>query len=307
MGRVFVAADGKLTFVGRQSDYNGSSAFTITDGIAGDVNDIILPRPWEVLRNIVRTQVHPVKAQTAVEIWRLNDAPLIPLGRSLTLYADFTSYDGAPLAATAITTPVAWTAPVEGSTPAAYDYRANTAADESGTDCTASLSLVVTLYAETAKVVVTNSGIVDCYLTELRLRGNALDKSGTASVEVEDATSKAAYGPRVFTMDLPWQQSLWEATDFANWLKFWLKDPLAFPTVVMVGHDEAQLQRELGTRLTLTSASLGIDADFRIAGITHDVGEARKMIRTKWFLEPVDETTYWQFSTNIGTTSRFAY
>jgi hypothetical protein len=304
LGRVFVAADGKLTFAGRLGDYNGTAAFTLA---AADLYDLVLPRPWGVLRNVVRAKCHPVKALTGVEIWRLGDAPLIPIGQSLTLYADFTSYDGTPLAATAVTAPVAWTAPVEGSTPAAYDYRANTAEDESGTDSTASVTVTVTRYAETAKVVVANTGIVDCYITELRLRGDALDNSGAASIEVEDATSKAMYGPRVFTLDLPWQQSLWETTDFANWLRFWLKDPLAFPTVVLLGQDVLQLSKELHTRLHLEVPSVGIDGDFRIAGLTHEVQEAQRMIRTKWFLEPVDTRTYWQFTTAIGTLSRFAY
>jgi hypothetical protein len=304
LGRVFVAADGKLTFVGRLGDYNGSASFTLTNT---DLFDMVLPRPWEVLRNVVRAKCHPAKALIGVEIWRLGDTPLIASGQSLTLYADFTSYDGNPLAATAITAAVGWVVPVEGTTPAVYDFRANTAEDESGTDCTPAITVVVTLYAETSKVVVTNTGTVDCYITEMRLRGDALDNSGAASIEVEDATSKAEYGPRVFTLDLPWQQSLWETTDFANWLKFWLKDPLAFPTVVLLGQDILQLSKEIGTRLTLTVPSVGIGADFRIAGITHDIQNARRMIKTKWFLEPVDMRGYWQFTTAIGTTSIFAY
>jgi len=143
LGRVFVAANGNLVFVNRQADYNGSSAFSLTNV---DLFDASVPRPWEVLRNIIKTTSHAVRALTGVEIWRLTDIPLIPLGSSLALYANFTSYDGLPLAATAITTPVAWTPPVKGTTPAAYDYRANTAEDESGTDCTPAISLAVTRY-----------------------------------------------------------------------------------------------------------------------------------------------------------------
>ena len=302
VGQFYVATSGSAVFTGRSALYNAAAAVNVTQSDLLD--ELLLPQPWEAVRNIIRVKCYPRTTQPVSELWRIFDTPLVNPGASLTVFAEMRSkpmpfasfqYSSHPTPATGVTCA------------ATTDYTANTASDGSGTDLTANFTVAVTVFGTTAKLVVTNTGAQAGYVTLLRLRGQAIDAPEGTLIEV-DGSAGSAYGPRALTLDLPWQQSVTSAVELATWLKSLFDDPLAFPTVQIEGRASLQFAYDLFTRVNLSVAALGISADYYIDHIEHAwqfaTGEG---VVTTWRLEPADSTAYWKFTTTLGVSSRFAY
>jgi hypothetical protein len=165
----------------------------------------------------------------------------------------------------------------------------------------------MTGYGETAKLVITNNGTAAGYITLLKVRGDALDAPDTTLVEI-DNSSGSLYGPRSFDLSLLWNQNARAVTDAANWLKSWLGSPLAYPTIQLEGRDTIQYAYELESMFTLTAAKIGINDNYRLMGIAHDwLDEGGQSVRTTFYARPSNMQNYWQFTTQIGVSSRFAY
>ena len=293
-GRAHVAGNGQFVFRGRQAGYTETPAFTLTQ--AQVLREIPLPRPWEAVRNIIRVRAHPRIEQATGELWQLQQKPNLSPTVSLTLFAEFT-FEERRVPALNVITPVATT-----------DYTMNSLEDGSGTDLTADFTVTMTVLGDTAKLVVTNNGAQDGFITLLKIRGDAVDAPDLSAVEIEDATSKTTFGPRELDVDLPWQQSVLVATDFATWLRSWLKDELNFPVVRIHDRPAIQFAHELFTRLTFDSAKKGINTDFRIVQIKHQWGhETGEGVLTTWKLEAVDMQEYWTFPARMGEETIFAY
>lgn len=292
LGQVFMSFDGKLTFTDRQTLYNTTENATITETVLH--KDIRTPYEWRQIKNKVRVIAHPVVEQSAIEMWRLIDIPLVKNGSTTTLWADLT-YDNRPVVVSSLTTPAATT-----------DYTMNSAADGSGTNLTADFTVTASTLGRVVKLEVENTGATDGYITLLKLRGDAIDTPNLTAVESEDTDS--VYAKSTMTLDLLWQQSTDTAQDFADWLISWLNEPLIFPFVRMEDQDAKQLGNDLFTRVRADLDTLEIDTDFYIGSISERwTAPTGQGLETGWYLEPIDMTTYWEFTTSMGVSSRFAY
>jgi len=251
----------------------------------------------ETMRNTFRLKAYPKVVQTVAVLWKLGSKPLIKAGESLTVWPEF-KYENRKVAARALVDPTATT-----------DYTANSAQNGSGSDLTSSLSLSVTRQAETAEVVIANTGATDAYLTFFQLRGVAIDTPDVASAEAADSDSADQFQPQELSLDLKWQDSLNTAQDYANYLKAWLPQFQPFPMVQIEARPEIQFAYDLFDRLTIQLDSLGVDKDFRIGGIEHEwLAATGQGVRTTWCLEPVHYMDlFWQFPTQIGINSRFVF
>ncbi len=137
------------------------SVLTITEDML--YKDIRATQPWVNKRNVVRAVAHPrIEAASGV-IWSFSGAkPLIVNGGSIVVQTPY-SYSGQACPARAVLQPVATT-----------DWRTNTAADESGTDKTASCTAVLTDLGDRGLLRVTNNSGVDVYLSFAQVKGNAV-------------------------------------------------------------------------------------------------------------------------------------
>lgn len=295
-GQFYIAADGKATFIGRGSLYGGSSVVSIDQSQI--LTDIGFPQPWNSVKNDLRLTIYLPVLRESVVLWQLQSLPLLAPGQSLTYVADY-AYDSVPCSAKDVITPVSGT-----------DYTLNTAADGSGTDLNASLTVSFTDGGTKAFITVTNShGSSAGYLT-LRVRGTAITFPDYQILRKQDSSSQTQYGRRTLQIDVPWTQNLYKATDMLNFLTSSLADPTNYPTIRLEDRASIQFARDLFHRITLSIAKYSISADYYIAGIEHEwLFETGQSVRTTWILEPVlvDNTSYWIFSTNIGVSSRFAY
>lgn len=299
MGLGYVGADGKFYFVSRQNLELATSSLTLDQ--AEVMNAPAVSNPWDLVRNKISVRAYPRSIASSAEIWRLNETRYVRPGASATIWAKFHDSNYDECIAQSVAAPVATT-----------DYTMNTDAGGLGTNLTASFSVTATIFAASAKLVVTNNGSVGGYITLLKIRGAAIQLLNVTAAIAEDTTSQASYGRRQLSLDLPFQQNTATAEDFANWLLSLLKDPAPMVQVELVNRPATQFGYDLGTNVHFTCAYLGLDKVFRIGQIRHDTGRSMQHVRTVWTLEPISQQTdYWQLGTadhgELGTHTRLAF
>lgn len=269
-GDIYINASGVFSYAARWRQR--SSVLTLTDG---DVRAGSQPeQPWNEIRNYIRVSARPLTATAALtEIYRMYDAPAIEAGESITIWADF-SYQGQYGPATAATTPVSTT-----------DYTANTAADGSGSNRTANLSVTFTAYTTRAKVILENTGSDTLYVTLFKIRGTLLHNVNETAQIAEDATSIGDYEKRELKVSSPYLQEIVSAGYHADHSLTVYKDPRKVLWVRILNRLNIQLVADLFDVVTLDLTELGASGDYRVTYIEHDFKP--KQFVTTWRLEPV--------------------
>ena len=292
MGTFFAAADGKATYYSRQKVIAASFDCTQSDLL----QEIILPQPWDNVRNIITVKANPRVSQSLQVIWTLQDTPSIAPGDSLTVWAEFT-YSGNRNPAEDVADPVATT-----------DYTTNTQADGGGIDRTADTTVTITKFADTSKLVIDNDHASDTiFVTLSQVRGKpvAVTSQFGYTAEVQDY----ATNPRSMTMDLLWLQDTNTARDFAQFLASAIGQPQPFPQIGMIDQFTNQFSVDLFDVIGVELAHFGIDDDFSIAGMSHKWTDSNGQgTVTKFWIEPYSGVLgYWRFTTKIGITSIFGW
>lgn len=282
LGKVFVAADGKLKYYSRQK--SDSPVMVLTEDILG--KDITIPQPWEFKRNIIKIKTHPRTLQSSQVIWTLRDTPKIDAGDSITIWAPYT-YDGDEVPALDVISPVITT-----------DYTANSAADGSGTNHTADITVAASIFSNTAKLVYTNGAALSIYLTLAQLRGKPINSPDMSEIIMEGAGSTTY--PKTLEIDLPWQQNYNAGYDLAVYLADFLGESQPFPTIFVRGRPEIQFGLDLYDKVTLRLDSWGIDGNFWIGKICHKCMITTQDILTEFKLFPIYKPpvdNYWYLGT----------
>lgn len=190
-------------------------------------------------RAIVIAKPRKVDAATG-DIWSLQGNPSILPGQSLTVWAAFFDTQGGQnkLPVSEITTPASGT-----------DYAGNTLANGTGTDRTASLSVAVTNFVESAKIVITNNhGSDTVFLTldvansiGMKLRGKAARVTQAIQAVVEDADSINKFEPQEHTLGNDLIQTREIAETIATNLVNKYKDPMSRRIIRIPGIPHLQL------------------------------------------------------------------
>lgn len=251
-----LAGNGWDTYVPRQYDtvlaeFDPRNEYTLAEA---DISDISINTPWSNIYNVITVNCQPYQKQAVAVLWTLFDASIyVPPGGSVEVWAPFTDTKGNEVAADDIVTPVATT-----------DYTANAGVGGTGGDMTAYMSVDNTNYGVKSLLTISNThASAGLYVTTLQIRGAPIATSN-ATVTVEDATSKALYGERRLTRDCPYIQSVSQATDYANALLYWYKEPTKEVTVRTVSYlpDGASWKPE--DFVTVTAPTYQIDERMRI-------------------------------------------
>lgn len=264
LGQFFVAANGSATF---QSRYHIDNDPLALDG--SEIGPEIIERqPAETLRDKVIVKIHPRVVRATGTIWTLQDAPgFLAAGDSAELWPEY-SYDGQPVPAANVLTPVAST-----------DYQANENALGTGANLTANLAVSLTNFGEGGKLTVANIGASGLYYW-IQVRGDALDAPDTVS-------KKAGSGDRVFVLDLPWQQKVASGKDAADYLYEALSNPAKYYlTISVTGLPDKQFAKDLMDWIDLSITRRKISALFRISKIRHRA-VARSLVQTTFWIEPL--------------------
>jgi hypothetical protein len=289
IGYFSVLGDGTARFINRNEI--SPTIVNLTDD--NTLNDPKISQPWENYKNIIRVRWFPKQLQSSAVIWSDTTLPLL-LAPSATYvtFGDYTSNNqNVPALFAAV---------------GASDYSANSASDGSGTDLTANFSVVLTDFGTSAKLVVTNNGAVQGYLTLLQITGQAITNTFTGSFI--DNRLDYATNPRTWALDLNWQQNSARAESIASILADYLSAERLWPVVQVENRFDVQFTPDIFDTVRYASAFLMIDESFRVGKIREKwLSENGQSIRTTFILEPyVPGVNAWTWPiTDFGTDTIF--
>jgi hypothetical protein len=284
LGSVWVCADGALKFRSRYTIIPVVASLTTEDFAEGSIET---PRPWDMVRNSLRVNVYPPILETAVEVWRWQEQPLITPGTTRTVFAPFT-YNGQSVPVDNAITPVATT-----------DYVFNAASNGLGANLTANFSVVIEeIFAGSAKLRVTNNGGTAGYPILVKLRADAVTVPNETYVEGESAASILRYQRRTFELSSRWFQDSQVAQGLTDYMTSFLSSPRLFVRGVIQNNPDTQFAIELGEAVELYIPEKGIDGMYRLAWINHQSRNKNlRSFNTTVLFEPFPDLSgnYWQF------------
>lgn len=184
-------------------------------------------------RAIIIAKPRKVDDSTGV-VWTSADIPSVPPSSSITIWPAFYDDQGGQnkLPVKEITTPASTT-----------DYVANSQEDGGGSDLTSDISIDVTNFVESAKMVITNSNVsTTAYLTTLQLRGKAARVTQAIQAVSEDANSINKFEAQEYSYQNDLIQDRTIAQTIADNLKNKYKDPLSRRRIRIPGIPHLQLK-----------------------------------------------------------------
>jgi hypothetical protein len=260
------------------------SAKTATATLANaDIEDLTVLGSQEGVYNRVRVTVHPRFVDTAATTQLCSGAGLlVPANKTITVWMDYRdpTTENKMIGGTSTVTPL--------TTPS--HYLANAAADGSGANLTANISIVTTAFASSAKFVITNAGGTDAYMTTLQLLGKGIYDDGP--LVFEDVTTGPFYD-NTLDVDFPYKANGLTAAggSISNSLLGSLSvftgtqiSEVAFDpqrSATLMGY---ALTMDIGDVVSLSETVTGISAaNAVIVGITHEIAPGT-ILRTRWKL-----------------------
>jgi hypothetical protein len=290
-GFFYIDHRGYARFEDRHYRMGLSSSETITDEMC-DINYDLNARG---IYNSIRATYTEQVLGSESELWRLSEVPLLAAGETRTWWGD---YQGL---ATNQLDPVATT-----------DYTANMAANGSGTDMTASVTVTPSHFAGSTKLVVENIAGVAVYLTLLKVRGDLYTDGDTTSVRAEDATSQTAYQKRDRTLDAQFMASVDQCQSYCNFILAKTKD--VWPDIDMMLKNRSDtvltaiLNRAISDRITVENTEIGLSEDFFINSMSHEVNMKTKEHVCKWNIRTATPELFWVMDTSIlDSATKLAY
>jgi len=251
--------------------------------------------------NIIKARVTPwTLISPAVILWTLEEEPIIPAGETLTWWGE-ASVSGIPVFVDAWTTPVITT-----------DYQAWTGSGGTGTDMSTSLTITTTKLAKTIKLQVANGASVPLYLYVLTARGTYYDDQTKVTRKAEDSTSQTAYQKRTLEFDGKYLTDASKAQDLADYSIGKYKDPRAELSMTIMNKNATNLTqilaREISDRITVVNTELGINGDYFIDYLDHDISMGGKRHIATYRLSDTINEDFWCLDYSaLGTQSKLGY
>jgi len=161
------------------------------------------------------------------------------------------------------------------------DYAANSQANGLGDDETANIAITTTKFAKTIKLEITNNALHSVYITLLRVRGTWYDDQTKVTRKAEDTTSQTAYQKRTLEIGGKYMTSADTAQTLCDYALAKYKDPKAELTMTIMNQDATTLtqilSREISDRITVVNTKLGINGDYFIDHLEHDISLSGKL------------------------------
>lgn len=295
LGLFFIAEDGKATY---KSKVSPDTALTSISGTDIDLDyGIRLPILWEVIKNKIRVYARSRIQQSNTELWRMSEVMFIPAGQSRTIWAQF-SFNGEDGVAYSVTSPVATT-----------DYTAFANADGTGTNYTGNMSITMTPFSTSAKLVVRNTGGTGFYVNLFKLRGVALVADKYTYSEEQDDASIAEFGEFPLEVKTDWLQDFNTANDHVAILLSRLASINRFPRVKLRAKPEIQFALRLFGLVSVNLPAKNVLGEFRIGYYKHSwTDELGQIVETEIYFEPnflEDIAGAWVFPAEFGSTTIF--
>lgn len=242
------------------------------------------------IRNRILGQLTPREVGSAGSVLaRLNQVKALAAGAEWTFTLNYVdpAQKAASVGASSVTSPVATT-----------DYLMNAAANGSGADRTADLSIEEeTLGGRSARFTVKNNNAATSYITFFRVRGTPLYAYEPVQVEAVDAATLAE-GENALSFDLPYQSDENVAQAIVDRIRDqWAGDTGAVKGVSFYVPDslkDAVLEADISTAVSVIEDEiLGLSEAFFING-GEIVFETKDIWRVSYTLAPADVGAFWR-------------
>lgn len=281
-GFLHESLDGKVIFEDRDRRLKAPytvSQVTVSDAPgAGEIvySKITQGDPLKQIFNLFQTTIQLDTVGAVQVLWTMfvdaTDTYVILPGQTRQVIAAFAADEDVITGVNAWTTPVATT-----------DYTANSLADGTGTDLTASIGVAVTKLANRMEINLTNNhASLPAFITFLQARGTPITRRNPVLVLAQDATSIGKYGRRIWPIPAELVRDSQEGEDWVNWLLSQYKDPRPVLSVTIWANRDAThlshvLRRKVSDRITIVASGsntqLGINQDFFIETVHHTIDQ----------------------------------
>uniref|UniRef100_A0A6M3JWA4 Putative tail protein n=1 Tax=viral metagenome TaxID=1070528 RepID=A0A6M3JWA4_9ZZZZ len=236
--------------------------------------------------NEVKVTVTPWEVQSSTTLWTLEETPSIPAGETRTWWAD-SSVSGESVFVDA------WADINDGDT----DMTANSESGGGGTDMTADISVTETKFAKTMKIQLENTAEVPAYITLFQARGTYYDDKTKVTLKAEDSTSQTAYQKRTFELDGKYMADTDKAQDYTDYAIGKYKNPRAELSMSAMNQDSTMLSNilslEISDRITVVNDELGLNDDYFIDYLEHDISMSGKLHTVNYRLADTINEDFW--------------
>lgn len=294
-GLAAMKGDGTFIFRSRSTRATSASSYTFADTMQA----MTAPSSLEQVYNIVRVTIHPKTIDSAATtvLWAATGTPLsIPAGQSITVWADYRDPANTTtlIGGTAVVNPLV----------AGTDYAGNAQADGLGANLTANLTVTVTPFASTAKVVIANThASATVYLVDgagaakLQIRGKGVYDRGPQTYE---ASSTAGYGTQPLNIDLDYQSDASIAQSYATYVQAQYKSLSSRVLTLTVAANTSDpfmtqvLAREPGDIVTVSETVTGLsNIEAVISGIEIEARGGGPWVTCTWSMAPAAPFKSW--------------
>lgn len=208
LGYFYLKGDGTPRFENRQTaTISGSTLVALTDAT---LTSLEVPSTLDGTYNRARVTIHPRTVDTGNVVLfaqEASDVPSLAAGETRSFNFEYRN----PSNALQLIGGTTFVDPLVATT----DYTGNTAANGSGTNKTAALTVGCDFFASSATVTVENTDAGTVYLTKLQGRGLGIYDEAPQTFE---ATVTQSYGDRPLELDMPYQDDPNVGQDIATYM-----------------------------------------------------------------------------------------
>ena len=199
---------------------------------------------------------------------------------------------------------------------ASTDYLANDAADGSGTNRTANITVTLTKRAQSMDIALENGHSATVYITKLQARGNAVSAKDNFDVFASDATSQSTFGKRTYPHPGKFVPDAEEAQNWADFHVAAWKEPVPLLKLTLVGNRTTGtltdvMSREISDLVTVTAtndAALGINEGFFVEAVHHQLDAQLNHRATLTLSQASGYAGFFVLGTSsLGNSTRLAY
>lgn len=285
-GRIYIKGDtntgGVLTFENRTARYAPTSVATFNDTMIS----LSAPHDRTLLINRVKATTHPrtvgsVATDVLFTLTQVNPSiHAVAAGQVVVIEGDYTdpANRSSRIGGTEMVTPVVTT-----------DYTANTLANGTGTDLSASFTVEAEYGSNRVKYSITNKSGSAGFITKLQARGRYLFDYTPVDNISTDAASIASYGERQLALDMPYESTVSAAAGVGDYVLGVWSGPsavaVAMPLIPPGATDLAtMIAREPGHAVTITETVTGINTVYFINHVSMRF-ETLDIINFEWVLQ----------------------
>ena len=229
---------------------NSFLALTYKEGAASIRNDVT-----------IAGQQRKTSVSIGTVAW-IENAITVASGDNVTANLEFLDPD-----TTERPTPVASLVALVSST----DYRVNDTVDGTGSDITSFYTVTASAFATTADIHVTGTYSGTGYLTHMQLRGYPIQRKPEFAARTEDASSQLLFERQSLKITNDFIPAFNNAKTYSQFLVSIWKDPVPDVGFTIKNQFPDVVQRELMQVVSVVESNTGLNGDFLINNISHDI------------------------------------